>query len=555
MKQQVKILKHDEAREKLLEGLNDVADIVKVTLGAKGRNVAIKMQFGPNRITKDGVSIARTIQFKDEAKDMGANLIRYAAMYTAEGAGDGTTTCTVLTQAIVNEANKYLIAGVNPLFLKNGINYAKTEVEKFLNHRVCKIENNDRLKSIAKVSCNGDEEMASKIVEAFDKMGKDGAIIVEESKKSNSKFELNIIDGMQFNVGFSSYYFINNTKKSTCEFNDPLILCVNEEINDIGDAKVFFEKVGKSGRPLVLFCKGVAEVLEDVLIKSKLQNNFQVCIVKINEDSHTDDIKNLYHDISVKCNSLLIDSTHSIYLRNVKDEDFGTAKKIIISKEKTRIIDGCHDEEKLQERIDYYNNEIENAQFSNMKEKYQICLARLKSGVAVLKPGGNTEVEMLERRDRLEDAIYACQGAMEEGYLPGGGISLFNASLALNKLEKNSNEDFNLGVKIFINALTIPLKTICDNGGINGDEVIATLKHIYNQQNDESENFKTGYNIETDQYVNLVDEGIIDPFKVTKRALNDATSIATMLITTSGIIFPDLDMDEKPQYDFSKYQK
>lgn len=530
-----KIYTAQEARTKLLEGVNIVADAVKITLGAKGRNVAIKQFHGPTRITKDGVSIARSIQLKDEASNMGANLISWNAMFTAEGAGDGTTTSTVLAQAIANAGMKYVISGMNPIQIKKGIDLAVHTVINYLDSIKTPVKGYDQIKQVATVSANGDTEMGGKVAEAVEKMGVDGAIIIEESKVSKSELELEIIEGIQFKAGFSNPFFINVPERASCELQNPHIIVIDNDLMDMKDTMEGLQAMAPTGRPIFIICRDIMDNIEEVLIHSKMKAGLKVCVVKVVEGSDVPLVSNLLQDIAARTGTEVISRANQVSLaKQMKQPDgiefFGTCSKIIVTKDKTRIIGGEANVNAMQDRIKIYEDQLKKAEFSNLKEEAKICLGRLRSGIAVLRAGGNTEVEMKERRDRMEDAMYSSLAAVEDGVVPGGGVALFNASLLVSKLT-NKNRDINAGIRILEEALRAPLYQICKNAGLNAEEIAAYLK-LKNK-------VSLGFDVVHEKYIDMLQRGIVDAAKVTKRALNDAASIAGLILTTETIIFDD----------------
>lgn len=525
------------ARNSLLEGINRVADAVKVTLGPKGRNVALNIAFGAPRITKDGVSVARGIEFRDEAINMGAKLVRFASMYTAEGAGDGTTTSTILTQAIAVAGSKYVAAGLNPIDIKRGVDMAVGLISKELKEKTLKDNSNETITRIATISSNGDVEMGIKIAEAIEKMGKDGSIIIEESKKSNSPFELEIINGMQIDHGYCNSLFMTNTTKNTCEFSNPYILAYNADLIDLSEAIPLLDNIMRSNSSLVIFCKSVHEHFLHEVLHNRIKSNLKICIVTIKQDRELDPLDELFQDIAIATGGDCLSASNNVPLKSLDLSRLGRAEKIIIGNNKTRIVEGKFNENIMTDRIESYKEKIKEADFSNLKEALENRLGRLTSGVAILRSGGATEVEMKERKDRLEDALYAAIAASEEGIVAGGGIALLQASYALDKIDiTNMTRDMIAGIDIMKSACRVPITQILINAGIDAAEVIANIKS--------ANDYNFGYNAATDKYVDMIEDGVIDPLKVTLRALTDAASVAGMVLTTETIIFDDLDVEE-----------
>jgi chaperonin GroEL len=524
---------HEDARSKIIEGINRVANTVKITLGAKGRNVAIRSPFAPPRITKDGVSIAKQLQFRDEGVDMGAALISNASAYTVSEVGDGTTTTCVLTQAIVNEGNKFVVAGFNPIYVKRGIDLAVDKVVEYLDGIKKTITSDEELKNVARVSANGDSEMADKIVDALNAMGETGSVLIEESKQSCTPFTLEIISGMQFKIGYSHPYFITDPNKMKCEYEDCLVLVIDEEIANLGDVKPFLQNIANNDVPLIIFCRKMHTHILEQVVQSKIRHGFKIAVVEVQQNVDVQDPENLFEDIAARTGTEVFSPKNRIQFLNFDINRLGKANKIIIGKDTTRILSNNYKEEVLNNRIAYYKAALEQIEYVTEKDTILLNLARLQSGIAVLKPGGATEVEMKERKDRLEDAYFAAVQARKDGILPGGGIAQLLASKFLKNIH-DENKDIECGIRIVQEALTSPIKQICKNGGISGDQVIGNIAH------NAGEDIYYGFNVANETYGNLLDLGIIDAANVTKRSLRDAASIAGLVLTTEAIIYDDL---------------
>ena len=526
------VLFSTDAREELLNGVDIIANAVKVTLGPKGRNVLIEKSFGAPRSTKDGVTVAKEIELKDKRRNLGAQLIREVATKQADHSGDGTTTATVLAQCIVREGVKAVAAGMNPMDLKRGMDAAVKAVIKDIQDRGTKVKGNEEIKQIALVSANGDEDIASKIAEAMEKVGKEGVITVEEAKSMDS--ELDVVEGMQFDRGYISPYFITNADKMVCELENPFILLVEKKLSGLQPILPVLEAVVQSGRPLLIIAEDVEGEALATLVVNKLRGGLKVAAVKA--PGFGDRRKAMLEDIAILTKAQLISEDLGIKLENVTPEMLGKAKTVRITKDDTTIIDGAGDKVNIQARVSQIRSQIAESTSDYDKEKLQERLAKLAGGVAVIRVGGATEVEVKEKKDRVDDAMHATRAAVEEGVIAGGGVALLYATKALESL-KGENNDQQVGIDIIRRAIQAPVRQIAENAGAEGSVVVGKLL----DQKDTS----FGYNAQTGEYVNMVKSGIIDPVKVVRTALQDASSVASLLITTEAMIFEAPD-DKKP---------
>jgi len=513
-----------EAREELLNGVDVIANAVKVTLGPKGRNVLIAKSFGAPRSTKDGVTVAKEIELKDNRRNIGAQLIREVASKQADHSGDGTTTATVLAQSIVREGVKAVAAGMNPMDIKRGIDKAVAAVTADLKARATPVKGNDEIKQIALVSANGDEDIAGKIAEAMDKVGKEGVITVEEAKSMES--ELDVVEGMQFDRGYISPYFITNADKMVCELENPFILLFEKKLGALQPLLPVLEAVVQSGRPLLIVAEDIEGEALATLVVNKLRGGLKVAAVKA--PGFGDRRKAMLEDMAILTKAQLISEDLGIKLENVNPTMLGTAKTVRITKEDTTIIDGAGDKKDIDARCSQIRGMIEDTTSDYDREKLQERLAKLAGGVAVIRVGGATEVEVKEKKDRVDDAMHATRAAVEEGVIAGGGVALLYAAKALENL-KGDNNDQQVGIDIIRRALQAPVRQIAENAGSEGSVVVGKLL----DQKDSS----FGFNAQTGEYVNMVKAGIIDPAKVVRTALQDASSVASLLITTEAMIF------------------
>ena len=512
-----------EAREGILRGVDTLANAVKVTLGPKGRNVVIDKSFGAPRITKDGVTVAKEIELKDKFENMGAQMIKEVASKANDAAGDGTTTATVLAQAIVNEGMKSVAAGMNPMDLKRGIDIAVTKVVEDLKGRSKDVSGSSEIAQVGVISANGDKEVGEKIAEAMEKVGKEGVITVDESK--GLEFELETVEGMQFDRGYLSPYFITNPDKMTVELDDPYILIFEKKLSNLQAMLPILEAAVQSGRPLLIIAEDIEGEALATLVVNKLRGGLKVAAVKA--PGFGDRRKAMLQDIAILTKGEMVSEDLGIKLENVTLNMLGQAKRVTIDKDNTTIVDGAGEQADIEARVNEIRTQIDNTSSDYDKEKLQERLAKLAGGVAVIKVGGATEVEVKERKDRVDDALHATRAAVEEGIVPGGGTALLYASKALEGL-KGDNEDQTRGIAIVRKAILAPIRQIATNAGHDGAVVSGNLL----REGDETQGFNAG----TDTYENLVKAGVIDPTKVVRTALQGAASVAGLLITTEAAI-------------------
>ncbi|WP_439568848.1 chaperonin GroEL [Sphingopyxis sp.] len=520
-----------DARERILRGVDILADAVKVTLGPKGRNVVIDKSFGAPRITKDGVTVAKEIELKDKFENMGAQMVREVASKTNDLAGDGTTTATVLAQAIVREGMKSVAAGMNPMDLKRGIDLAVTRVVDTIKAQSKAVSGTAEIAQVGIISANGDTIVGEKIAEAMDKVGKEGVITVEEAKGLD--FELDVVEGMQFDRGYLSPYFITNPEKMLVELADPYILIFEKKLSNLQSMLPILEAVVQSGRPLLIIAEDIEGEALATLVVNRLRGGLKVAAVKA--PGFGDRRKAMLQDIAILTNGEMISEDLGIKLESVTLNMLGQAKRVTIDKDNTTIVDGAGDADTIKGRVEQIRAQIETTTSDYDKEKLQERLAKLAGGVAVIKVGGASEVEVKERKDRVDDALHATRAAVEEGIVPGGGTALLYATKALDGLT-GVNEDQTRGIDIIRRALQAPVRQIAENAGFDGAVVAGKLF----DQNDA--NF--GFNASTDVYEDLVKAGVIDPTKVVRTALQDAASVAGLLITTEAGIAET--PDDKP---------
>ncbi|MGJ3647452.1 chaperonin GroEL [Sphingomonas sp. GlSt437] len=512
-----------DARERILKGVDILADAVKVTLGPKGRNVVIDKSFGAPRITKDGVTVAKEIELKDKFENMGAQMVREVASKTNDIAGDGTTTATVLAQAIVREGMKSVAAGMNPMDLKRGIDLAVAKVVDDVKARSKAVAGSNEIAQVGIISANGDREVGEKIAEAMEKVGKEGVITVEEAK--GLEFELDVVEGMQFDRGYLSPYFITNPEKMTVELNDPYVLIHEKKLSNLQAMLPILEAVVQSGRPLLIIAEDIEGEALATLVVNKLRGGLKVAAVKA--PGFGDRRKAMLEDIAVLTKGEVISEDLGIKLESVTLGMLGTAKRVSIDKDNTTIVDGAGDADAIKARTEQIRQQIDATTSDYDREKLQERLAKLAGGVAVIKVGGATEVEVKERKDRVDDALHATRAAVEEGIVPGGGTALLYATKALEGLT-GANEDQTRGIDIVRKSLTSLVRQIAANAGHDGAVVSGKLL----DQSDTS----FGFNAATDTYENLVSAGVIDPTKVVRTALQNAASVAGLLITTEATI-------------------
>ncbi len=512
-----------DAREKMLNGVNILANAVKVTLGPKGRNVVIEKSFGAPRTTKDGVTVAKEIELTDKFENMGAQMLREVASKTNDIAGDGTTTATVLAQAIVQEGAKAVASGRNPMDLKRGIDLAVEAVTADLKKRSKKVKSNDEIAQVGTISANGEASIGKMIAEAMAKVGNEGVITVEEAKSLET--ELEVVEGMQFDRGYVSPYFITNAEKMVAELDDPYILIHEKKLSSLQPMLPILEAIVQTGRPLLIVAEEVEGEALATLVVNKLRGGLKVAAVKA--PGFGDRRKAMLEDIAIVTNGQVISEDLGIKLENVKLNMLGTAKKVRITKDDTTIVDGAGKKADIQARVAQIKAQIEETTSDYDKEKLQERLAKLAGGVAVIRVGGATEIEVKERKDRVDDALNATKAAVEEGIVPGGGTALFYAARSLKDLT-GANDDQNQGVAIVRKALEAPLRQIAENSGHEGSVVAGKLR--------DSKQVTFGFDAQKEEFVDLVDRGIIDPTKVVRTALQDAASVAGLLITTEAMI-------------------
>jgi chaperonin GroEL len=512
-----------DARERILRGVDILADAVRVTLGPKGRNVVIDKSFGAPRITKDGVTVAKEIELKDKFENMGAQMVREVASKTHDHAGDGTTTATVLAQAIVREGMKSVAAGMNPMDLKRGIDIAVAKVVEDLKARSKEVSGSNEIAQVGIISANGDREVGEKIAEAMEKVGKEGVITVEEAK--GLEFELDVVEGMQFDRGYLSPYFITNPEKMQVELLDPYILIHEKKLSNLQAMLPILEAAAQSGRPLLIIAEDIEGEALATLVVNKLRGGLKVAAVKT--PGFGDRRKAMLEDIAILTSGETISEDLGIKLENVTLTMLGQAKRITIDKDNTTIVGGAGSKDAIEARIGAIRQQIETTTSDYDREKLQERLAKLAGGVAVIKVGGASEMEVKERKDRVDDALHATRAAVEEGIVPGGGTALLYAAKALDGC-KGENDDQTRGIDIVRKALQSPLRQIAENAGHDGAVVAGKLIDA----NDETR----GFNAQTEVYENLVQAGVIDPTKVVRTALQDAASVAGLLITTEASI-------------------
>src|SRR5690349_14108168 len=513
---------HGDARERLLRGVDILANAVKVTLGPKGRNVVIEKSFGAPRITKDGVTVAKEIELEDKFENMGAQMLREVAQKTNDTAGDGTTTATVLAQAIVREGGKAVAAGLNPMDLKRGIDTAVAAVVDDVKKRSKKVSTNDEIAQVGTIAANGESDIGQKIAEAMQKVGNEGVITVEEAKSLET--EIDTVEGMQFDRGYLSPYFVTNAEKMVCELENPFLLLHEKKLSGLQAMLPVLEAVVQSGRPLLIVAEDVEGEALATLVVNKLRGGLKVAAVKA--PGFGDRRKAMLEDIAVLTGGQVISEDLGIKLENVRLDMLGRAKRVRIEKENTTIVDGAGKKPDIQARINQIKAQIEETTSDYDREKLQERLAKLAGGVAVIKVGGATEIEVKERKDRVDDALNATRAAVEEGIVPGGGVALLRAKRAVQAV-KSDNPDIQAGINIVSKALESPIRQIAQNSGVEGSIVVGKVV-------EKSGNF--GFDAQKEEYVDMVSAGIIDPTKVVRIALQDAASVASLLITTEAMV-------------------
>jgi chaperonin GroEL len=512
-----------DARDKMLRGVDILNDAVRVTLGPKGRNVVLEKSFGAPRSTKDGVTVAKEIELHDKFENMGAQMVREVASKTNDAAGDGTTTATVLAHAIIREGAKSVAAGMNPMDLKRGVEKAVEAVVADLKKRSKKVKSNDEIGQVGTISANGDKTVGKMIAEAMQKVGNEGVITVEEAKSLET--ELEVVEGMQFDRGYISPYFITNADKMMAELEDPYLLIHEKKLSSLQPMLPILESVVQSGRPLVIIAEEVEGEALATLVVNKLRGGLKVAAVKA--PGFGDRRKAMLEDIAIVTGGQVISEDLGIKLENVKVNMLGTAKRVRITKDDTTIIDGAGKKNDIQARVGQIKQQIEETTSDYDKEKLQERLAKLAGGVAVIRVGGATEVEVKEKKDRVDDALNATKAAVEEGILPGGGAALLYATKVLNGLT-GENEDQNAGIAIVRKAIQTPIRQIVENCGVEASIVVGKLL--------EQKSNTYGFDAQSEQYCDLVEAGIVDPTKVVRIALQDAASVAGLLITTEAMV-------------------
>jgi chaperonin GroEL len=512
-----------EARNKMLKGVNVLADAVAVTLGPKGRNVVMDKSFGAPKSTKDGVSVAKEVELKDKFEHMGAQMVREAASKTNDVAGDGTTTATVLTRAIVTEGLKFVAAGMNPMDLRRGVDSAIEAASDAIKDSSKKVKTSAEVAQVGSISANGEAEVGDMIAKAMDKVGNEGVITVEEAKGLET--ELDVVEGMQFDRGYLSPYFVTNAEKMTADLENAYILLHEKKLTNLQPMLPLLEAVVQAGRPLLIIAEDVEGEALATLVVNKLRGGLKIAAVKA--PGFGDRRKAMMEDISILTGGQVISEDLGIKLENVTVNDLGTAKRISIDKENTTIVNGAGTKADIQGRCSQIRKQIEETTSDYDREKLQERLAKLAGGVAVIKVGGATEVEVKERKDRVDDALNATRAAVEEGIVAGGGLALIKAASALDKV-KTANADQKAGVDIVRRALETPIRTIANNAGVDGSVIVGKIK--------EGKSASEGYDAQTDKFVDMFKAGIIDPTKVVRTSLQNAASIAGVLITTEAMV-------------------
>ena len=512
-----------DAREKMLRGVDILANAVKVTLGPKGRNVVIEKSFGAPRITKDGVTVAKEIELEDKFENMGAQMVREVASKTNDTAGDGTTTATVLAQAIVREGAKYVAAGMNPMDLKRGVDLAVATAIADIKGRAKKVKSTEEVAQVGTISANGDRFIGEEIAKAMQKVGNEGVITVEEAKSLET--EVTIVEGMQFDRGYLSPYFITNSEKMIVELDDPYILIHEKKLSSLQTMLPILEAVVQTGKPLLIIAEDVEGEALATLVVNKLRGGLKIAAVKA--PGFGDRRKAMLEDIAVLTAGEMIAEDLGIKLESVTLNMLGRAKKVRIDKENTTIIDGAGKKKDIEGRVNQIKAQIEETTSDYDREKLQERLAKLAGGVAVIRVGGATEVEVKEKKDRVDDALNATRAAVEEGIVPGGGTALLRARGAVSKL-KSDNADVQAGINIVMKALEAPIRQIVENAGVEGSIVVGKISEHKSQT--------YGFNAQTEEYVDLLEAGIVDPAKVVRTALQDAASVSGLLITTEAMV-------------------
>jgi len=512
-----------EARDRMLRGVDILANAVRVTLGPKGRNVVLDKSFGAPRITKDGVTVAKEIELEDKFENMGAQMVREVAQKTNDQAGDGTTTATVLAHAIVREGGKSVAAGMNPMDLRRGIEIAVAAVVKDIQKRAKKVGSSAEIAQVGTISSNGDSTIGKMIAQAMQKVGNEGVITVEEAKALETEVE--IVEGMQFDRGYLSPYFITNAEKMVAELEDAYVLLHEKKLSALQGLLPVLEAIVQSGRPLLIVAEDVEGEALATLVVNKLRGGLKIAAVKA--PGFGDRRKAMLEDIAILTGGQLISEDLGIKLENVTLQMLGRAKKVAIEKEKTTVVDGAGKKKDIEARIDQIKQQIEETTSDYDREKLQERLAKLAGGVAVIRVGGATEVEVKEKKDRVEDALNATRAAVEEGIVPGGGVALLRAKKAVGRIN-NDNPDVQAGINIVLKALEAPLRQIAENSGVEGSLVVGKIM--------ESKSETFGFDAQSENYVDMVEKGIIDPAKVVRAALQDAASVAGLIVTAEAMV-------------------
>ena len=524
------VLHSSEARKKLLQGIDILADAVSATLGPKGRNVVLDKSYGSPRITKDGVSVAKEIELSDKAMNLGVSMIKEVASKTNDKAGDGTTTATVLARAIAKEGLKAVEAGMNPMDLKRGIDMATEQVVEFVKSKAKKISSNVEVAQVGTISANGDKKIGEILAEAIEKVGKNGTVTVEEGKSLDTT--LDVVEGMSFDRGYLSPYFVTNADKMIAELDNPFILIFEKKLTSLQPMVPLLEAVMKSGRPLLIIAEDVEGEALATLVVNKLRGGLKCCAVKA--PGFGDRRKAMLEDIAILTSGQVVSEDLGMKLEDIQPEYLGSAKRVIVDKDTCTIVDGEGDKKNIEARCNQIKTQIENSTSDYDKEKLQERLAKLSGGVAVVKIGGATEIEVKERKDRVDDALNATRAAIEEGIIAGGGITLLNASLAL-KCDSN-NEDVKLGVNIVKKALRAPITQILENAGCESAEIISEILR--------KGDANYGYDARKDEFVDMIKNGVVDPVKVVRMAIQNAASVAGLIITTEATIFDEPKKDD-----------
>jgi chaperonin GroEL len=512
-----------DARDRMLRGVDILNNAVKATLGPKGRNVILDKSYGAPRITKDGVTVAKEIELEDKFENMGAQMVREVASKTSDRAGDGTTTATVLTASIIKEGLKLVAAGMNPMDLKRGIDVAAAAVVKDIERRAKKVQSSEEIAQVGTISANGDKAVGKMIADAMKKVGNEGVITVEEAKTAET--ELDVVEGMQFDRGYLSPYFITNAEKMIAELEDPYILIHEKKLSSLQPMLPILEAVVQAGKPLLIVAEDIEGEALATLVVNKLRGGLKVAAVKA--PGFGDRRKAMLEDIAVLTTGTMIAEDLGIKLENVTLQMLGKAKRVRIEKENTTIIDGAGSKKDIEGRIAQIKAQIEETTSDYDKEKLQERLAKLAGGVAVIRVGGSTEVEVKEKKDRVDDAMHATKAAVEEGIVPGGGVALLRAKDAIGKLS-DENADIQAGINIVLRALEAPIRQIAENAGVEGSIVVGKIT--------ENKSQTYGFDAQTEQYVDMLSAGIVDPAKVVRVALQDAASVAGLMITTEAMV-------------------